>query len=375
MQTSEELERLLLIWNSADIGWARDDGRAARERSITVEPAEHVHLIQGGRWLLVTTATGQVIYYDLDAEVIEGVPLIPQQIPKPISLNEVMMDIDIDLSSPTLSFRIALSIFDRFDHKATIQIWAVTLLLNGSQAVGLSATRLALLHHRPKIVSVMALSLSGPTVAFTAQRTEPGLLTFVINWDQVNGDSTNYLWRVLDPSMNKVGAENLHGCTTFLINFETEWLQLLRNNKLFVVNRMCMRLLDYSVIDETTHILPTTPATCLWTTALDNRFARNISDYFFDPNTAQLFMSSLQCIRSITIESESFSDVPPHMIKVLDSDRVRFLPKLTSLGCTRAVVVDRDHVAWLVHHTLHDNLVQKPLLSSFPPCLSSTSNG
>ena len=78
-------------------------------------------------------------------------------------------------------------------------------------------------------------------------------------------------------------------------------------------------------------------------------------------------MSSLQCIRSITIESEPFSDVPPPMIKVLDSDRVRFLHKLTSLGCTRAVVVDRDHVAWLVRHTLHDNLVQKPLLSSFPP--------
>ena len=78
MHTSEELERLLLIWNSADIGWARDDGRAAREHSIAVEPAEYVHLIQGGRWLLVTTATGQVIYYDLDAEIIMGTELITQ---------------------------------------------------------------------------------------------------------------------------------------------------------------------------------------------------------------------------------------------------------------------------------------------------------
>ena len=79
MHTSEELERLLLVWISADIGWTRDDGRAARERSILVEPVQFVHLIRGGRWLLVTTDVDQVTYYDFDAETIEGVPLIPQQ--------------------------------------------------------------------------------------------------------------------------------------------------------------------------------------------------------------------------------------------------------------------------------------------------------
>ncbi len=210
MHTSEELEQLLLLWNSADIGWARDDGCAARERSIMVEPFKYVHLIRGGRWLLVTTKIGQVTYYDLDAETIEGVPLIPQQLHKPSSLVQVMMDIDIDSSSPTLSFRIALSIFDRFEpsEKATIQIWAVTLLLNGSHAVGLSAARLALLHHRPMIVSVMAFSLLGPAVAFTAQCAGLGLHTFVINWDQVDRDSTNYVWRVLDLGMIKVSVKN-----------------------------------------------------------------------------------------------------------------------------------------------------------------------
>ena len=208
MYTSEELERLLLVWNSANIGWARDDGRAARERSISVEPIRIIHLIQGGRWLLVTTKVGQVTYYDLDAETIEGVPLIPEQLHQPSSLVQVMMDIDIDSSSPTLSFRIALSIFDRFEpsEKATIQIWAVTLMLNGSHAVGLSATRLSLLHHRHMIVSVMTFSLLGPTIAFTAQRAERGLHTFVINWDQGDTDSTNYLWRVLDLGMNKVSV-------------------------------------------------------------------------------------------------------------------------------------------------------------------------
>ena len=78
-------------------------------------------------------------------------------------------------------------------------------------------------------------------------------------------------------------------------------------------------------------------------------------------------MSSLQCIRSITIESEPFSDVPPPMIKVLDSCGVLFFPDLTSLGYTRAIVVDRNYVAWLVRYTSPDNFLRKPLLSAFPP--------
>ncbi len=167
--------------------------------------------MQGGRWLLVKTKVGQVTYYDLDAETIEGVTLIPQQLHKPSSLIQIMMDIDIDSSSPTLSFRIALSIFNLFEpgEKATIQIWAVTLLLNGSHAVGLSAARLALHHHRPMIVSVMAFLLLGPTTAFTAQCAERGFHTFVINWDEGDTDSPNYLWRVLDLGMIKVSDEKI----------------------------------------------------------------------------------------------------------------------------------------------------------------------
>ncbi|KJA23528.1 hypothetical protein HYPSUDRAFT_39711 [Hypholoma sublateritium FD-334 SS-4] len=358
MHTAEELERLLLVWTSADIGWERDDGRAARERSILVEPAEYLHLIQGGRWLLVTTDIGQVTYYDLDAEVIEGVQLIPQQIHKPFDLNQIMMDIDIDSSSPTLSFRIALSVFDRSldwtGNEATMQVWAVTLLLNGLRAVGLSATRLALLHHRFTIVSVMALSLLGPTVAFTAQSNERCLHTFVLKWDQADGDSTNYPWRVMNPSFYKPR------------------IQLLRGNKLFVASRECMRLFDYSVINETTHILPSSlsASSCLWTTSFNTRFTQDIStlNCFFTPNTAQIYMSTSQCIHSITVESEPFSDEPPPIIKVLDSHRACFFPDQTSLGYTRAIVVDCDHVAWLVRYTAPDKFLRKPLsTSTLPP--------
>ncbi len=92
-------------------------------------------------------------------------------------MNQFKMDIDIDPTSPILSFRIAFSIFNRSatdidlvltltSLKSTIQIWGVTLTSSGSHAIGLSATRLALLRHRLKMYSVLALSLLGPTAAF-----------------------------------------------------------------------------------------------------------------------------------------------------------------------------------------------------------------
>lgn len=236
---------------------------------------------------------------------------------------------------------------DRPGSRATIQIWTVTLLLNGLHAVGLSAARLTLPHHQPTIVSVLALSLLGPTVAFTAQSNERGLHTFVLKWDQADGDSENFPWRVLNPSLYKVSAHKMHITMLFLINFKS-WIQLLRGSKLFVASRECMRFFDYSAINETTHILPSNLSACLWTTSLDNRFTQDISNYSFIPNTAQLYMSTSQCIHSITIESEPFSDEPPLIIKVLDSHRARFFPDQTSLGYTRAIVVDRDHVAWLI---------------------------
>ncbi len=82
MYTSGELEHALLLWNSADVGWQRDDKRPARERVFAANQPEIIHLIKGGRWLLGTSdRTGSVTYYDLDAQNIVGVPLIPDQIP------------------------------------------------------------------------------------------------------------------------------------------------------------------------------------------------------------------------------------------------------------------------------------------------------
>ncbi|KJA23548.1 hypothetical protein HYPSUDRAFT_201276 [Hypholoma sublateritium FD-334 SS-4] len=209
---SGELEHLLLVWRSAELGWMAKGGKPVRERSIMVEPAEYVHLIQGGRWLLVTTNTCEVTYYDLNTENIEGVVLIPQQIHKPLLIDK-KMTIDVDLSAPTLSFRVAFSIIDNSvmendpaGRKATIQIWGITLLFNGVHAIGLSARRLALLHHQSEISTVLALSLLGPTVAFNALFFDGGLYTIVFEWEKAEDTSATCPWRVLKPPSNVVSV-------------------------------------------------------------------------------------------------------------------------------------------------------------------------
>ena len=208
---SGDLERLLLVWKSAELGWLPKGHSPARQRSVMIEPAEYVHLIQGGRWLLVTTNACEVTYYDLNAENIEGALLIPQQIHKPLLVDH-KMSIDIDMSAPTLSFRIAFSIIDNSatrtepsDRKATIQIWGISLLYNGLHAIGLSARRLALLHHHSEISTVLQLSLLGPTIAFNALFFEGNTYTVIFNWDKAEGNSTTYYSRrVLRPPSNVV---------------------------------------------------------------------------------------------------------------------------------------------------------------------------
>lgn len=198
LYTSDELRSLFLLWKSAHIGLTSEDGRPARERRFIAERSKFVYLVRGGRWLLVATYTGLVMYYDLDAEIIEGALLIPEQ-SKPVS--HFLMSVDVDTNSPTLRFNIAFSLHVARPKKNMVHVWRVDCLLDGNQRVnGLKATPLSSFPHRPMISSVMKLSLAGPHIAFTAKRedSEPHLAhIFVLDWDRANGDSAVYPWRML----------------------------------------------------------------------------------------------------------------------------------------------------------------------------------
>ena len=224
MYTSEELEHVLLLWNSADAGWQCDDKRPARERVFAANQPKIMHLVKGGRWLLVTShQTGSVTYYDLDAETIVGTPLIPDQIPYCGSKN-VHIAIDFQDESPMLSFTIALSLADRSEaiqslerHSyETVQIWKVSLVLNESnKGVGLEAKQVACFPHRPVINTVMAISLLGSTIAFRAYpypiRNRSAYI-YVVDWIHANQNPAMYAWRMLNPLVGSEVSDMSH-CT------------------------------------------------------------------------------------------------------------------------------------------------------------------
>ena len=74
-----------------------------------------MHLVEGGRWLLVMSKTGFVTYVDLDSPTITEAILISDQIDAPSPVVEMQIVIDMDRSSSFLAFNIAFS-FCSFGH-------------------------------------------------------------------------------------------------------------------------------------------------------------------------------------------------------------------------------------------------------------------
>lgn len=205
MYSSQELEHLLLLWRSAEKGLDSDALQPARERTFMGVKADMMHLINGGRWLLVTEKTAAVTYYDLDTDTISGVPLIPAQM-ELTNARPILMSIDLDTHSPFLQFTIAFSLDNGGTRKQStnsaesrrwVQIWRVSVALDDSQhAVGLTATCLASFPHRPEIRFVISLSLLGPNIAFTST-TGMIIYAFVVDWTQANVSPLTYPWRVM----------------------------------------------------------------------------------------------------------------------------------------------------------------------------------
>ena len=203
---SQELEFLFLRLQGAEIGLRGDDNPPARSRRVdTTNRAVRMHLVEGGRWLLVMSKTGFVTYVDLDSPTITEAILISDQIDAPSPVVEMQIVIDMDRSSSFLAFNIAFSfcsfghIRDPKEHK--IQVWHVDLVLDEQQlGVGLTCKQVATFPLEAEIYLLYALSLVGPHVAFSVRCVGYIQLikTFVVDWDRANGKS-DYPRRLIHP--------------------------------------------------------------------------------------------------------------------------------------------------------------------------------
>jgi hypothetical protein len=118
-----------------------------------------VHLVEGGRWLLVGTDSGSVICYDLNSSTIESSILIPTPFDAETAFDEdedteILLSVDMDLEAEYLKFNLGIitrrmpdidSDSSRPPHYFRwIQVWRVTsdVDMNG-EVEGLRAERLA----------------------------------------------------------------------------------------------------------------------------------------------------------------------------------------------------------------------------------------
>lgn len=169
--------------------------------------------MDGGRWYLVTAhSTAAVKCYDLDAEIISGVGLIPPQADYWYHAAQgSAVALDVDRDSRYLEFTMAFSIFDlglnpqslphgTFYERQAIHIWRITCRLdNSGHVIGLSATKVATIPHRPTLDGIFSMSIRGPLLAMAAYDGEVGK-TFVIvmEWQRHAHEGESYPLRIID---------------------------------------------------------------------------------------------------------------------------------------------------------------------------------
>ncbi|KIM36609.1 hypothetical protein M413DRAFT_31464 [Hebeloma cylindrosporum] len=227
LYTSHDLEFMFLRLKSADLGWRTNDKPARKREVKTTNNAKCMHLVEGGRWLLVASDTGCITYFDLEVLKPTESILIPDQFDPLLSEDDddndigaqinVIMTIDKDSDSSFLEFNLAVSFcLDDTpppDPKAQgVQLWRVALSLRGPH---LALTLLGMGHYDFH-------------------------LTFIIDWKQANGDQTDYPRRLLHPPYGK----------------DPKAIYLLPDNKLFTVTHDGVMIFDYSDIPETTSLPP-----------------------------------------------------------------------------------------------------------------------
>ncbi|KIM44241.1 hypothetical protein M413DRAFT_377623 [Hebeloma cylindrosporum] len=212
LHTSRELEFHFLRLKSVSIGWETDDLSPSRRRElVTTSNPSCMYMVEGGRWFLVASDMGSISYFDLEASDPTEIPLVPKQF-QDKTTGFVTMAVDVDHDSSFLAFNLVVSyclmarpVRDSKQHR--IQIWRVTLTLDEQQrGIGLSAKHLASFPQELPIRRVWALSLRGPHLALSVvcPGYDESQRTFVIDWKQADGESTNYSRRLLHPCYGQV---------------------------------------------------------------------------------------------------------------------------------------------------------------------------
>ncbi|KAF9547771.1 hypothetical protein CPC08DRAFT_715743 [Agrocybe pediades] len=253
--SSEELEHVVLVWKSTQIGWRTRNATPSRRRTITMKdgrPCRYftwteyfrdAYLVPGGCWLLVFQAEGEISYYDLDSVDYQQKKILVPDYVSASPKNMVYFTVDTSSASPNRSFRLAQYV--REDPKdlggsvrRTIKIWEITSVLEGHVVTGLTATFLKTIQVDPEVGDCrVSLSLRDGHLAFAVSPDiikERQYYVCILEWLLVEDGSLDYPRRILNTYLDK----------------ENE-IHLLSDERL-ITFKPALSLYDYSSIEYTT---------------------------------------------------------------------------------------------------------------------------
>ncbi|TFK60976.1 hypothetical protein BDN72DRAFT_850049 [Pluteus cervinus] len=241
-------------------------------------------LLPGGRWLLISTHIGSVLYYDLDALEVTANVLIPEQ---PFQCTTLISP-DLDTTSPTLRFNLAFSKqnLDDSTSKEPLEVWQVDLVSDDTgRGVGLRAICLKSFYSEPPGY-IHSLSLRGTNLAYSLNYSGRPM-TVVVSWKSIDGP--NYLKRIFSPSGAKC-ARLLPGDLLFSASKDGVCIPPLSS------------LPEATVIRSLSSIKKTAPTTIA---TLDHPTQHTVADSLSHEGTARLVMYSDSAIRGLAIEHDN----------------------------------------------------------------------
>ncbi|CAA7264425.1 unnamed protein product [Cyclocybe aegerita] len=311
--SSRELETVVLRWKAAEVGWLVDGRVPLRERPLFMEgefTGECMHLVRGGRWLLVVAPNGSVEYYDLDVSQPISHSLIPPPFEEHVRVRAFMsvdmspmLDGDEDGQNLTFHLGLCLQRFRDLDpetlervspSRQNIQIWRVAFRdKEGSSIEGLFANCLSSFPEE-SIADTEAFDLRGRYVAYSAQfyRGVGVACSVVVDWSSANGTNMAYKRKYLS------GAQGVK-------------LSLLPGDRLFTSYSESMRLYDLlsapeSVRPPSQHEFPHERP--IWKTELRAFESDFVSGPFFIHDSSRFVMMDEHGLRGLIIPDADFID-------------------------------------------------------------------
>ena len=200
----KELQELVLRPFRVDHAWKTDNIAATSRLSFPVGRTIYSgELIRGGRWLIVGTDKGEILYFDLEAPVVKPRVLIPSAYGDAEIHIYPLISIDMDDNEPHLAFNIAVvshgygaETLAPFYGKRPIQVWKVKGVPDADgHIVDLQGENLASFADEPRCLAG-SLSLRGNLLAYFRQDL---YISLVIDWTDAKECSPSNMKVIVPP--------------------------------------------------------------------------------------------------------------------------------------------------------------------------------